>query len=642
MFSPAKMVRLDALVLKKNARAALAKLAGSGEAELLPAGSMPGTRVTAEDKSLERNKCAALTGRLAALRRALGVEPAAESDCHAEFDLAQACAALSYWESRAEAPLGRRKELSAQYSLFSAETEKLSPYSGLQAPSESGRKFSFLYCAAGAVPAENLAALRRNIPGGAVLALLGEKNGSGRLAALCGPGTAPALSAALKISGFRDEELPARPGFTLAALGEYCFAEERRVKAELEKTGLEIQALSEEASGPLAAVERAAAREAGLVEAEGGLGNTATVSLISAWVTADSAEDLAHALAEVPGGSCAAEIGPPTAGSDVPVLLRPPRLLRPFAMLVSAYGLPAYGEVEPTLFAAASFLFMFGMMFGDAGHGAVLCAVGLWLALRGRSEKMRDAGRIVFSCGLSAAFFGIIYGSFFGLEKFRKYALWRDPLSGDPLVLLKAALAAGVAVISLGLILNVINRLRAGDIPGAALGRFGFAGLVFYWAGISMAAGAAPRHVLPIMGLAVVCWVIKEPVSFLRRRGGVAGDAEEGFLAVAAEALVGAFEGALLYLANSVSFVRLAAYAMSHAALLAAAYALAEAADNIWGRGSLAGILAAVAGNAAAIGLEGLVAAVQALRLEYYEFFGKFLEGGGRPFRPFTLENKGG
>jgi len=105
---------------------------------------------------------------------------------------------------------------------------------------------------------------------------------------------------------------------------------------------------------------------------------------------------------------------------------------------------------------------------------------------------------------------------------------------------------------------------------------------------------------------------------------------------------VGAFEGALLYLANTISFVRLAAYAMSHAALLAAAWTMRDAADKVWGHGSAAGLLAVLAGNAVAIGLEGLVAAVQALRLEYYEFFGKFFEAGGRPFRPFALGIKGG
>ena len=142
---------------------------------------------------------------------------------------------------------------------------------------------------------------------------------------------------------------------------------------------------------------------------------------------------------------------------------------------------------------------------------------------------------------------------------------------------------------------------------------------------------------LPVLGLALACWVIKDPLLYLAGKEKNSGASDENFAAVAAEAVVGAFEGVLLYLANTVSFARLAAYAMSHAALLAAAVMLAGAADKAWGEGSAAGVLAVIIGNAAAILLEGLVAAVQALRLEYYEFFGKFLEGNGRPFRPFVL-----
>ena len=123
-----------------------------------------------------------------------------------------------------------------------------------------------------------------------------------------------------------------------------------------------------------------------------------------------------------------------------------------------------------------------------------------------------------------------------------------------------------------------------------------------------------------------------------RRRGGDDG----GLLPGAAESLAGAFEAALLYLANTVSFVRLAAYAMSHAALLAAAWSLRGAADAAFGPGSAAGVAALVLAQAAALGLEGLVASVQAVRLEYYEFFGKFFEGGGRPFEPLVLGKKRG
>lgn len=634
MLSSVRMARLDAVVLKKYLRGALARLGASGEAELVPAeGAAPAGKGNAE--------LAALSGRLAELRRGLGIKPGAAGAAGQAPDLRPAAGELDRWERRAGALIERRRALAAERSRLAAENARLRPYAGLDLPSAGGGQGLFLYRAAGYIPAEKSPGLRLSPPAGSVLVFLGEEKGLARLAAVAGPDKAGALAAALKAAGFRAEDLPSEPGLSFAALAGRGAQLEAQAAAGLERADREIAALAAEAAGPLAAAERALARETALAAGERAAGGTASSALISAWVPAASAGEAARNLGDSAGGFCAAEINPPRPGDDVPVLLRPPRLLRPFAMLVSAYGLPRYGEVEPTLFAAAAFLLMFGMMFGDAGHGAVVCAGGLWLARRPGNEKLRDGGRLMAACGVSAVFFGLLYGSFFGLERFKQYALWRDPLAGDPLALVAAAAAFGAAVISLGVVLNTVNRARAGDWTGALLGRFGAAGLLVYWSALLWLTGrAAAGRALPLMAAGAVCWVIKEPLSNLLAGRGFGG--QEGAAAVAAESAVGAFEGALLYLSNTVSFVRLAAYAMSHAALLTAAYALQGAADGAWGAGSAAGIMAAVLGNAAAIGLEGLVAGVQALRLEYYEFFGKFLEGGGRPFRPFSLESNGG
>ncbi len=627
MFSPVRMERLEAALLKSDARAALRGLGEAGALELAPAGRVPaeGTAVAAPGKEP--------AGRAADLRRALGLEVRAPEAGSVEMDFTAASAGLAALEAGAEEVLKPVRELSAEYSSLAAAAEKIDPYRALPLPA-GGTEFSYIYCAAGTLPAGSLEALRLKAPAGAVILPLGEKNGRRHLAAAGSAADGPALAAALKLCGFQAADLPVKPGAKLSELAALNTAALAETAEKLERARRELSSFSGKAAGPLAAIERALSVENRLEEAESGLANTETSVLISGWAPAAEAPALKRGLAEVTRGRCAARTAPPS--GEVPVLLRPPRLLRPFAALVAIYGLPRYGEVEPTLFAAVSYLFMFGMMFGDAGHGVVLCLAGLWLARR-RTGKLRDAGEIIFYCGLSSAAFGLVYGSFFGMAAFKKHALWRDPLEGDPLALLKAAVITGIVVISAGVILNMVNKLRAGDRLGAALDRFGAAGLVFYWCGLLWAAGfAGPRGMLPPMALAFACWVFKDPVLSLLGR-----TTSGGGLAGTAEALVGAFEGVLLYLANTVSFVRLAAYAMSHAALLAAAWALAAEADRTWGAGSFAGLFAVTAGNAAALGLEGLVAGVQALRLEYYEFFGKFFEGSGRPFKPFTLKPTG-
>jgi len=627
------MERLEAALLKKDSRAALRGLGEAGALELINAAEDGGGRREVENPVTAGG---AALRRVEELRRSLALEGAALPPAREELCQASVREGLTELEAGAEEALKLVRELSAEYARLSVEAEKLGPYGSLPLPLSGLNEFSYIYCEAGALPAGNLAALRAGAPAGCVILPLEEKNGRRHLVASGLISSGPALSAALKACGFQPAGLPVKPGLTAAALAEQTAAALLKTAGALERARLALISFSAKAAAPLAAMERAAELEGELDEAEEKLGRTETAVLLSGWVPAAEAEGLKRGLAEVSGGRCSARTLPPS--GDIPVLLRPPRLLRPFAALVAIYGLPRYGEVEPTIFAAVSYLFMFGMMFGDAGHGAVLCLAGLWLE-RYRSGKMRDAGKIVFYCGLSSAAFGLVYGSCFGLAAFKKYALWRDPLEGDPLALLTAAVITGIVVISAGIFLNIANRLRAGDRLGAALDRFGAAGLVFYWSAVAWAAGYAPaRYALPAAALALCCWVFKEPALRLLGRSASEGDAAE----VAAESLVGAFEGALLYLANTVSFVRLAAYAMSHAALLAAAWTLAAAADRTWGAGSLAGILAVVAGNAAALGLEGLVAGVQALRLEYYEFFGKFFEGSGRPFKPFTLKVNGG
>jgi len=103
------------------------------------------------------------------------------------------------------------------------------------------------------------------------------------------------------------------------------------------------------------------------------------------------------------------------------------------------------------------------------------------------------------------------------------------------------------------------------------------------------------------------------------------------------ESCVGAFEAILSYLANTISFVRLAAYAMSHAALLFAAFMVSAEVREFPFLGNAFSLMIIIFGNIIALVLEGIIASVQALRLEYYEFFSKFFSGSGTPFEPFRL-----
>jgi len=275
-------------------------------------------------------------------------------------------------------------------------------------------------------------------------------------------------------------------------------------------------------------------------------------------------------------------------------------------------------------------------------------AAGLLARKAGKSIKVRDAGLLLAFAGFSSMVSGAVYGSYFGIEHLQKYALWRDPLHGDPMNLMYVGIGIGVVIISIGVVLNIINRFRRGDAVGGFLDKFGIAGALFYWGVLVLILkyAAIQEHgllgavvflvvVLPLAGVA-----LKEPIAYaLSRRAGRTPEAESLFEAVT-ESVVDALEAVLSYMANTISFVRLAAYAMSHAAILMATFLMAAEVQKISVGGGVLSILVLVVGNIVAILLEGVVASVQALRLEYYEFFGKFFSGTGKAFNPFQFSER--
>lgn len=213
------------------------------------------------------------------------------------------------------------------------------------------------------------------------------------------------------------------------------------------------------------------------------------------------------------------------------------------------------------------------------------------------------------------------------------------------MALMLVAIGMGVMLMSVGLGLNILNRLRRKELLEGLFDKFGASGVVFYWGALALVTKSAAIQaqgwwtwaVLLFLAVPMACWAVKEPLVLWRHRRAKREAAPGEMAGAITESLVGAFEGVLLYLANTISFVRLAAYAMSHAALLMAAFTLAEQVRSLSPAGSALAVAVVIVGNVVAIVLEGIVAAVQALRLEYYEFFGKFFSGDGQPFKPFSL-----
>jgi V/A-type H+/Na+-transporting ATPase subunit I len=650
MFSPAPMVRVSALVLKRDERALLYGLGRAGVVHLARSESDPQTTPLATlDESPALATCEALLDRIEMLRGALGIEDLPPLDDPVALTADQVDERLSRIERATDELVQRRRQVEQQWSQVTMLLDQIAAYENLDLPLEQLAKFAFLHFAIGTLPGEKLDALRHSTEENVVLLPLSTQGDRLPVVAVTSRKGRFAMETALKQSGFRHEKLPSREGSDIRELADESRSEQRRLAVELEQVQEQHQRFARSVVTEVALLEQAVREEHAILQAQTNFTHTESAVLISGWAPAECAAALEAQLKQITGDRCVIRVEQPgdVPVDQIPVLLRQPRWLRPFAALVSGYGLPGYRDVQPTLLVAITYMLMFGVMFGDVGHGGVLAIGGLVAMFFLRDEKHRDYGVLVLMAGLSSMLFGAVYGSYFGLPALHHLAIWHEPLH-DPVSLMMVAIGVGVVIVSMGIVLNIVNSFRRGEFVSGVLDKFGVVGIIFYWGSLLFIVRYSMLDEMGLAGLVLVVAItlpllamtLKEPLQYaLSRRAGRKPHAENVFVAFI-ESAIEAFEAVLAYLANTISFVRLAAYAMSHAAILMATFAMAEAVGKTPGVGIVLYVIIAVIGNLIALVLEGVVVAVQVLRLEYYEFFGKFFSGGGLPFRPFSFLDK--
>ncbi len=646
MFRATPMVHVSAVILERDERKVLEALGSLGAVQLTRSRDVREISFANHDAEQRITEYDRLRLRVDEVIRLLEIPPADPALQLEPMAIDDIESRLQVMEGHLTELVDLRRAYKQRQRENSILCQQVEGYRSLDIPLDGLDSFSFLHFVTGTVPAEHIEEVRAGIGPDTALITLPAQKGRYPLIAMTTRAQSAALDDILQKAGFQKDILPVQNGATLDSLCREKESEHDRLDEQLERLGVRIRQLAEEFTPELYRMEATMEAELGIARAQLSLGRTDAAVFISGWVPGHRSEDITGTLNEITGGHCVIEVTAPGRQDEVPTLLDHSSLMRPFGMLMSSYGVPNYREFEPTLFVAISYVLMFGIMFGDAGQGAVLLGFGIYALLKGKTEKVRDAGVLLISCASSSIIFGIIYGSVFGLEYFKHHAIWHDPLEGDPMGLMYGAIAVGIAMISLGLILNIINRFRQGDIIGGFFDKFGVAGILFYWGVLSMiifskffeSLGLMKTAMIVFLGVPILAWIMKEPLEyFLRPSHG--DDSEHTFANAITESFVGAFEGCLSYLANTISFVRLGAYAMSHAALLVAAFMLAEQVKHLAG-GTIWNVIVIILGNLVAIVLEGIIASVQAARLEYYEFFGKFFSGNGQAFEPFRLTGK--
>ncbi len=324
---------------------------------------------------------------------------------------------------------------------------------------------------------------------------------------------------------------------------------------------------------------------------------------VTGWTPADD-EGVFCAPLQREGLRCVVQFSAPPAGSEPPSLLANPPWVRAFEAFAHMLGQPGRDEADPSTLVAVIAPLLFGFMFGDVGQGAVLCIAG-WL-LRKRAPMLV----LLIPGGAMAIVFGLLFGSVFAREDLIP-ALWMHPLH-DPVALLVAAIALGAAILLGGLALNALQA----HWRGAARQWWARdAGLALAYASLL---AAAMRPAALWLALAGALWFV----------AGSAGTASSARFAALVGGLAQFVEQALQIVVNTVSFARVGAFALAHAGLSVAVIGIAEAS------GGIGYSIVLLLGNALILVLEGLVVGIQTTRLLLFEFFVRFLKGGGRAFRP--------
>lgn len=404
------------------------------------------------------------------------------------------------------------------------------------------------------------------------------------------------------------------------------------------------------------------------------LESTQLVYRITGWIPLANSRNVMNDLDELTEGRIAIrqfnpnEVPSVKSGREkVPVKLNHGKIVANFDRMIFSYGSPLYGTIDPTPFVAFFFTLLFGLMFGDAGQGLVFLILGILMTTKViKNFPVLGAGfGPIFICiGISSTIMGILTGEFFGngeiLEPVSRFlkGLFGDTSHGPILHLMPSAssidklfyfllftMGIGFIINSVGLVINIINNFSLGRIGKAIFSKTGICGTIFFWYVVYVAIKAlvfkSPVGVFDfvVLGICLLGIFFSEPLTHLVE--GHRPIMENGLVATLVEGIVELLEVVSSYLSNSVSFLRVGAFALAHAVLGYIIFTMTSLIQSNGGWGGTAGSIAvSIFGNLLVIVLEGMIVAIQVVRLQYYEFFSKFFTETGREFEPFEFKYK--
>lgn len=534
-------------------------------------------------------------------------------------------------------------------------------FSNLQVPYSQLEHLSFISIKIGRLPKDNLEGLKDSVGKHAVIIPLGDD--SSRIMAVSSKKSRFMLDTELKNYGFVNMEIPEDFNGIPEDLLKNIENEKNESEKALEKLNEEKANFAETHKEEILRLLGSFSMGMQVKKIENSLESTSLVYRMTGWLPASESRSFMKDLDDLTEGRVAIreylplEVPSVLSGEEqVPVKLNHGKFISAFERMIFSYGSPLYGSIDPTPFVAVFFTILFGIMFGDCGQGLVFLIAGILMALNVvKVGSWNKFAPIFIAIGTTSSIMGLVTGEFFGTEKLLEpfaefvtglFGTPRAPIlkvmpSADPNSVLvifgifAVTIGLGVIINSVGLIVNVINKFLQKKAGSAVFGKTGIAGILFYWYILAFALRLAVFHHVPalydwiVIGTTLFFAAFGEP--FERFFDGHKPVLENGFGAFVIGGAVELIEVVSSYLSGSLSFVRVGAFALAHAVLGFIIEMMSEKC------GPVGGLAVLIAGNAIVVVLEGMIVAIQVIRLQYYEFFSKFFNETGTEFKPFQF-----
>jgi V/A-type H+-transporting ATPase subunit I len=548
-------------------------------------------------------------------------------------------------------------------------------FANLDAPFADLDQLSYLTLRIGRLGSDKVEDLRNSLADRAVIIPLGTGEDDRILAAASRKGRF-ALDSELKKQDFVPIAVPEGYKGVPAELLAGLKARLEGMEKDLQSLEAEKQAAKAEYGPSIKTLQGSFLMAAITEDLKGKLISTKSVYVLSGWIPADSRTARVANLAALTPGRVAVRSFDPNeipevrqGAAKVPVALGHGAFVKGFEGVVFSYGAPLYGAIDPTPLVAFFFTVLFGVMFGDVGQGFVLLAAGLLTGKRGIKalSKFKGYSTPLIAVGISSMIMGFLNGEIFASEELfvRPTRALTGFLTGRPvdriLTLMPLAekggsvtklfyffgftIGVGIIFNSIGLLVNIVNQWTLKRYERALFAKTGVSGLALFWYAIFVAIRCATGGSFAwfdMAGLALPAFCIFFGPALWRLVAGEKPVLEHGLMVFIMEGFVEILETVSTYVSNTVSFLRVGAFALSHAVLSFIIFKLSEMVMEAAGGfgGSAAFLLVMIFGNAVIILLEGMIVAIQVVRLQYYEFFSKFFTDTGVEFSPFRYRRE--